>query len=382
MKKSPPLPPMARPLLLLFTAAWLLACQAVTALFSPTPTPAVALPTGPQATATLWLDAPAIPTAAPPLAENASSRAQPLAPGTPIVLPHWQITVLEMVRGTEASDRTAAANMFNDPPPEGFEYVLLRLSVSKSPLAGANDYLFLGLTGSAMRLHFAFEVAQVAPEPMLSNASDMIAGTTAEGWELFLAVADERNLMLAAEESGDGESITHFVALEENAGVDVPAALADIQRNRIGTQATEPARFDQTIVDESWELLLLEMHGGEEAWQRIFAANRYNDPPPPGRQYVLLYARVRYIGNDEASQDLNGWDFRILDSQGQEWRTPAVVEPEPALSDFRLFAGGAKEGWFVMEAPAKDTHLLLQFLPPGDYAHARTRYISLQRQGR
>ena len=76
---------------------------------------------------------------------------------------------------------------------------------------------------------------------------------------------------------------------------------------------------------------------GDKAWNRIKEANMFNDPPPEGMEYLLLYAEVDYFEgpSDEALQ-LSQWDFRIV-SDGQIIDPESIVEPDPAF-DINFFS--------------------------------------------
>jgi hypothetical protein len=110
--------------------------------------------------------------------------------------------------------------------------------------------------------------------------------------------------------------------------------------------------------DKRFYLSLTEVHRGEEAWTKINKANRFNDPPPEGMEYLLLYAQVEYLEgpSDEALQ-LNQWDCRIV-SEGQIVEPESVVEPEPEF-DISFFPGAVGGGWMAWTIFEDDEYPLL-----------------------
>lgn len=123
----------------------------------------------------------------------------------------------------------------------------------------------------------------------------------------------------------------------------------------IGDRA-EPIPFEVTFFlfqeeDKAFSLTLSESYRGEEAWARIIEANQFNDPPPAGMEYLLLYAAVDYdLGPADKALNLDDWDFRIV-SRDQILKPTAVVVPEPAfeLSFFPGASGGGWMAWTVFE---------------------------------
>jgi len=94
-------------------------------------------------------------------------------------------------------------------------------------------------------------------------------------------------------------------------------------------------------------LSLNESYRGEEAWSRILEANQFNDPPPEGMEYLLVYAHVDYLpGVSDEALLLDEWDFRIV-SQNQILKPTSVVEPDP-IFDLEFFPGASDGGWMAL----------------------------------
>jgi hypothetical protein len=110
----------------------------------------------------------------------------------------------------------------------------------------------------------------------------------------------------------------------------------------------------QVIVEEdkTIEIVLREAYRGEEAWSRILEANQFNDPPPKGQEYLLIWAEVAYIeGPPGEMLSMGEWNFRMI-SKGNVQTPPAIVDPEPRFQLVLLpgtTLGGGWMTWLIHE---------------------------------
>jgi len=105
-------------------------------------------------------------------------------------------------------------------------------------------------------------------------------------------------------------------------------------------------------------LTIAEVHRGKAAWDKIIAANQFNDPPAAGMEYLLLSVKVDYVeGPADEALTLDQWDFRIV-SKGQILEPVAVVEPEPEF-DVSFFPGASGGGWMAWPVYVDDPDPLL-----------------------
>lgn len=318
--------------------------------------------------------------AASPTSESAAprlglSRSRPFPAEAAAVLPNWTIEVLEVLRGEPAWQALAEANLFNDPAPEGQEYVLVRVAVrfegsSTRSIAGT-DFRLTGQRGIAY-----FKAYAVTPEPYLE--AELRAGESAEGWSVYLAAQDETELLLMFDPIDfNDEAPPYFLALTPEARFEIDPELAGLAPTRLGADLREPAALGQTLVTEDWELEALEVRRGAEAWDMLLAANQFNDPPPDGLEYLLVRVRVRALHPDDEAVYISGSSyFQARADDGRLFDPPAVVVPEPGL-DARLFPGGSYTGWVALQGPI-DTRLNLEFNPFYALDETDQRFIALR----
>jgi hypothetical protein len=110
-----------------------------------------------------------------------------------------------------------------------------------------------------------------------------------------------------------------------------------------------PIAFDQpfemtTEAGGTFVLAVTEAYRGQAAWERIVAANQFNEPPPEGMDYLLVYATVDYVSGPESEAlVLDQWSWRVV-THNEIHRPPSVVEPAPAF-DLAFFPGASGGGW-------------------------------------
>ena len=132
----------------------------------------------------------------------------------------------------------------------------------------------------------------------------------------------------------------------------------------VGSGRTLPLPLGQAGVtpDGDWEVQVVEVHRGHDAWDRIIAANQFNSPPPPGMEYALAQVRVTYLGTSAEAQEVGtGW-FTTTGDARVRWTWISAVEPEPML-EAELFSGGEIVGWIAMQAQQDETNLVMIFEP-------------------
>jgi hypothetical protein len=347
---------------------------------SRTPAPVITV----QVTATAALPtATAVPPTFTPIPATAtavpvgSSRSNPFPFAKLVQAPNWDIQVLQLLRGESAWEMIAAANMFNNPAPPGMEYVLVKLYVKNNREDGA-DASAVGngdfkLTGSHFILYR--NPLTVAPSPILR--AEVYPGGEIEGWVVFMVRQGEDNLILVFDELFDFDrDKIRFLALHESATVEVPAELAAIQPTETGKTRHQPAAWGETIVTEKWEVTVLDLVRGSEAAAMVTAANRYNDPPAEGMEYVVVKLRVRLIVQTDEVVEVSGGDFKIMGSANVIYNLPTVVDPEPGIRA-HLYPGGIHEGWHVTQVAKEEGNLVLVYEPLFDFSGRNKRFLAL-----
>ena len=313
--------------------------------------------------------------ALPATTDDGRSRAQPAGIGSTVVTEIWAITVLEHVRGDDSLAAAVAANQFNDPPPEGFEYVSLLLrvqSVSAVDEVRNIDEFNFRVTGDA---HVLYDVPSVVdPDPQLDIY--LFPGGMGQGWVTYVVSLGETGLMLRyAPVVSFDDADARFLALDDPAGVSVADAPI-AQPTELGVDRESPVPFGELATTDQWETRVLEVVRGEDALALAREANQFNDDPDPGMEYVQVRVWVRNIGTGEDAESIGSSWFATIGSENVLWDLPRAVEPAPKL-DARLYTGGVWEGWVTLQAAIGETDLLLVFEPLFDFTGEGRRYLAL-----
>jgi hypothetical protein len=106
-------------------------------------------------------------------------------------------------------------------------------------------------------------------------------------------------------------------------------------------------------------------------------ANRFNDPPEDGFEYVIVSVYARLIATDDTHESIDRSAFRSTGDSNTLHDRPSVVGPEPRL-DFDLFPGGEVSGMIVVQATVDETGLMLVFEPLWDFSGQNRRFLSLE----
>ena len=289
--------------------------------------------------------------------EAGQARANPVPLGQVVSADQWDFQVLEVFRGDEAWDALLTASEWNDPPPDGFEYVLVKIAAERTGDTEAESIgmSYFDITGSKAVLYEAPWLTN--PDPELN--AELLPGGTTEGWLSFAVQEGEENLILVYD-VWDWEDGPLYLALEEDAAIEMPDDLSSDGDTISGTSRAQPAEFGIRIFEEPWEFEVLEVVRGEEAYNALLEANTYNDPPQDGFEYVLLKLRVRSLGTAEKAEEIGGSMFHLTGDNNVLYRYPYVVEPEPEL-EIRLYPGGEWTGWLAYEFGIGEENPLLVF---------------------
>ncbi|MCA9995272.1 MAG: hypothetical protein KDE56_05980 [Anaerolineales bacterium] len=304
--------------------------------------------------------------------EPGSSRRNPLPATTELITRNdWEVVVLEQLRGEAAWEQIRAANSNNQPPPTGEEYLLLKLWVKNNSSDLDEQSLGLHVTGNALKTHYSFDSDVVEPDPQLDTY--LPGNSESIGWEAYRIQRDEGNLMLMLDDWSDYEAGYLYVALSPGAAIAVPEALTGVEKTAVGITPNDPAPFGQMVTSDDWQARVAEVVTGDDAWQLVYDANQFNDPPPAGHSYLAVKLWLRYIGLVEGPHYTTDDLFTIV---GSTVAQPSVVDPEPEMR-FELFPGGEAEGWLVWLVADNEANTLLRFSTPDG-----ERYLSLVVSGR
>jgi len=104
----------------------------------------------------------------------------------------------------------------------------------------------------------------------------------------------------------------------------------------------------------SFEITLLEVARGEEAWKVIEGENPYNEPAEEGYEYVLVKAKG-VLTESETEDDFlwaSSMNFDFVSSGGEVYDSVYVVTPNEFEKE--LYSGGTVEGYISGQVKTED----------------------------
>lgn len=288
--------------------------------------------------------------------------------------------VLQFSRGQAAWDQIKALPYSNNEAPGiGEEYVLMQMRVTHTNQRAEEESVGISLTGSEALEYYSFNSGITPPSPYL--VSSVKGGESSEGWYVYTIAKGETDLMLIVDDYSLFDDPLTYVALEEGASLLVPTELTAVQPTNRGTDIHEPAPFGSTVINEDWEVTITDVIIGDEAWDILLEANQFNDPPGSDTDYILVQVSIRYIGQGDKPIHISSYNLKLLNSAGEEYADPALVEPTPRF-DFDMYPGAEAVGWLGYAAFKDDSGFMLRFNPTYSADSPEIRYLSLDASGR
>jgi hypothetical protein len=144
-----------------------------------------------------------------------------------------------------------------------------------------------------------------------------------------------------------------------------------------GLSHSNPFPFGEQYATLNWDLQVLEVIRGDQAWQMIQQANQFNDPPQEGMEYILIKMKATSTAEDSEEHSISDRDFNLTGSRLIQYSPASVVEPDPAL-DAILFAGGETEGWIGFSVGKNEDNLILVFDELANFDENRFRFFALE----
>jgi hypothetical protein len=312
------------------------------------------------------------------------SRLNPYPRSTVVSVPGWEVQVVDFKRGEEAWKAIQAASQFNMAAPEGMEFLLVRLHVKSTASDGEEHRIHpceFYVTGDSLIRHDCAMTTVSISEPKPALYAGLFTGGEAEGWAGYLINQGEKSLVLiAAGEDTYDESTHRYIALDEGASLGVSPDLAGIQPNDPGMERSNPASRSEKIITENWEISVLDVVRGEEAWAMVKNADDFNAPPAEGMEYITVKIHARNIGTVDKAVNIDTFAFRTTGSANVVYDNPLIVlGPRPRLF-IALYPGGEYEGWIVMQVARGETGVTLIYRSSAetDISYPYQRYISLE----
>lgn len=142
-------------------------------------------------------------------------------------------------------------------------------------------------------------------------------------------------------------------------------------QNQLGSRSNpyplgEPAPFTREGNMEV-TFAVVEVLRGDDAWNKIYAENRFNDEAPEGYEYIMIKLSVNYLTGpspDSLFEISNGWpsdiELAIVSNNKIVTESVFIVDPKPEF-DLKLFPGSSGEGYVTLLCEKDDPNPILLF---------------------
>ena len=138
----------------------------------------------------------------------------------------------------------------------------------------------------------------------------------------------------------------------------------------------QPVTYRQKATTSGFEVEVIGAIRGDEAWDMLQSANRYNDPPGPNIEYALVKVRVKNISADDYLIEVGNDAFRSVGERRVIWETPNA-RLGPQQFGAILYPGGVHEGWIVLQAAISERNLVVVYDSPSTPRSTQRRYLAL-----
>ena len=139
-------------------------------------------------------------------------RDNPAKIGDTLVSGSWVFKIVEAIRGDKAAELAQKASIYNEPAPEGQEYVAVRVTArylgSDQPdHAERAENFRLKITGEKNVIYKS--PLAVAPSPRLLGA-ELFAGGETDGWVILSVSKGEKGLLVIFESPGSSDDARYI----------------------------------------------------------------------------------------------------------------------------------------------------------------------------
>lgn len=296
-----------------------------------------------------------------------TSRDAPAAFGDWVTVGDWDVRVVRT--DFDATPEVMAENQFNDPPVSGNVFVLANFDAVyhgdglASPMW---DLSFNAVGDSAIAYSESDPGCGVIPNHVMNQPNVFPGGSVSAGACWSVASADIPTLVMFVE-AGFGDD-RQFVALAPDGSDRIADAMimvdpvptppaptysgADLELGGRGN----PIPLGTTAKIGNWNITVTGVT--PDATQMIMTENMFNDPPTPGRQFMLIGIKAEYLGGGEDTANL--WidtSFHVVGDRAAAYGSSdssCGVIPGSFMDLPEVFEGGIVEGNVCFSVPTDE----------------------------
>jgi len=286
-----------------------------------------------------------------------------------------EVTLLEVVRGGTALKMAIQADRSNMLPSEGKEYLLarFRVNVLQSKNDAPLDFLHrLGIVRSDGSMYDQNSFAYISG---LKTLGSMYQGAVQEGYACFTVDKDDEDVLIVFPTSVPlAPSQIWFSGVRTTDHDDDFNPFGD--PNRLGSK-NNPAGLGETAsyigVDfphipfhaaYNVDITVTELNRGQRALDMAIMANKNNEIPPTGKEYIIAKVKVDAIeSRSHGMIEFDRNDFYLFSSDGIEYKDKAHISDLRGNGLSKMSIGSSQEGYFSFIVDQDDESPLIVFSP-------------------
>lgn len=173
------------------------------------------------------------------------------------------------------------------------------------------------------------------------------------GLFIFMALGSgsDAEVTPAASENGNGDADV------EDVSEPVEEATGNSRTNPAGLNERFTVSKDDLFVGQVvFEIEMVELISGEEAWDIVRNANQFNDRPEDGKEYILAKFEIEIISTEEDEPyDMNHAKFSVISGGGVEYTDFISVSGLDPDLRADLYEGASHTGWTYFMVDVDDT---------------------------
>lgn len=260
----------------------------------------------------------------------------------------WRLQVLEVV--TNATDQVMAASEFNEPPPAGSQYTLVKVAFGFFGTDDPQSLFMPTITAVGPSNAELPEECGTIPQP-LDLFVDAFAGGVAVGNLCYTATPeDAAALQLFIVSDFFDETGTFLQAVPPAAPPTPMATLAGPQPGAVSSEgrANKVALGTATDVGDGWTLTVT--GAARDITDAVAAENEFNDPAPEGFRFVGVDVTMAFNGDGSAAPF--EVTTNVVDDGNIQRASFCGVFPNELDEFTDLFSGGSASGTLCYVVPA------------------------------
>ncbi|HQY31259.1 MAG TPA: DUF4352 domain-containing protein [Thermomicrobiales bacterium] len=277
--------------------------------------------------------------------------------GTAVTAGPFEITVVEVKLGDDATALATAAGNADAPAEDGLQYVAVHLTMKNiattSFIVQPDDFAVMGNAGIARRTAAVF-----MPDPALIGTAQ--PGASLDGWVLSSVEADASSVALIFDSTTiSGTWADHTFALTDGAALN-PSSGHVVDLDEDGTDPGSAIGPGRVLATAEWSIKITNVVYGADVNDIVpDSTRRLGDNYVAGGQYAIcldtwiaLEIEATNNGNDGRTRYLPQTAFLLADANGDPVLDVRMLSaPIPEISGM-FEAGASHTGWIAYELPS------------------------------